>query len=216
MRDEPQSYPVETPEYQEKDTKKLQDSKVSLNDLRSQIKQEATHLKHSAFVFPAHEQIMSQLLGQVGAVKFWEVAFKDNDKADENSKLEKKHYLIISVEEIMRLARDNKWGLCRKGAFFYTFNGAFWKSIEKDDLKAFLRTAAEQMGVERFTARHFEFADHLFKQFNETGYLPAPKENKEVVKINLTNGTFEIGTNRQFLRAPDQADFITHQLPFAY
>jgi putative DNA primase/helicase len=214
MRDEPQSYPVETPEYQEKDTKKPQDSKVSLNDLRSQMKQEATKLKHTAYVCPTHEQIIKQLLSQVEKVDFRSKA--GIDPTDEDAKLKKNHYLVIVVEEILDLAKRNRWGLCRKGAFFYTYNGAFWKPIDKDDLKAFLRMAAERMGVEKFTARHFEFAEQLFKQFNETGYIPAPEAIRDVIRINLTNGTFEIGAEKQYLRSPDPADFITHQLPFAY
>jgi putative DNA primase/helicase len=157
---------------------------------------------------------MNNLLEQIEKLDFREKAGFESD--DEGAKLKKPHYLIITVEELLDLANRNQWGLCRREGFFYSYNGAYWKPLEKDDLKAFLRQAAERMGVDKFTARYVEFSKDLFEQFTETAYLPAPDVDRDTVKINLQNGTFDINTDNQQLRAPDAADFLTHQLPFAF
>ncbi|GAB3018991.1 DNA primase family protein [Spirosoma pulveris] len=187
---------------------------LSADNITAYLSDEAKHLKQTAYVCLSHEQLMGSLLEQVEKVDFRTLAGFDPD--DEATRLKKPHYLIIAVERVLELATLNQWNLCQREGFFYTFNGAFWKPLDKDDLKAFLRQAAEKMGVDKFTARYVEFSKTLFEQFTELAYLPAPVVNRDTVRINLTNGTFEISTESQHLRAPDAADFLTYQLPFAY
>jgi putative DNA primase/helicase len=45
--------------------------------------------------------------------------------------------------------------------------------------------------------------------------VEAPK-TREVVLVNLLNGTFAVGPGVQSLRLAALADFLTHQLPFAF
>lgn len=187
---------------------------LTVSNITAELNSDAKRLKHIAFVCKPHGELMDSLLDQVEKVDFRSLAEFAPD--DEEAKLKKYHYLVSIVDQILQLAKKNKWNLCRREGFFYSYNGAFWKPIEKDDLKAFLRQAAEKMGVDKFLARYVEFSKNLFDQFTETGYLPAPDANRETTKINLQNGTFEIGPESQHLRAPDAADFLTHQLPFAY
>ena len=183
-------------------------------DLIGQISADATRQKHTAYVNLSHEQLMKTLLEQVPKVDFRQLAELDPD--DEDAKLKKPHYLIITVEQVIHLATRNNWNLCRREGFFYSYNGAFWKPLEKDDLKDFLKKAAEKMGVDKFTARYKDFVRDLFEQFTEQAYLPAPMVDRDTVRINLQNGTFDITPENQRLRAPDAADFLTHQLPFAF
>ncbi|GAB3639717.1 DNA primase family protein [Spirosoma arcticum] len=187
---------------------------LTASDITAQITADAHRLKHTAFVCQPHAQLMTNLLEQVQRIDYRERAGFEPD--DEDAKLKKPHYLIITVEEVLALASRNRWDLCQREGFFYSYNGAYWKPFGKDDLKAFLRQAAERMGVDKFTARYVEFSKDLFEQFTETATLPAPPVNRESVRINLTNGTFEISTDSQDIRAPAAADFLTHQLPFAY
>jgi putative DNA primase/helicase len=147
-------------------------------------------------------------------VNFRERAEMDPD--DEDVKLKTRHYLIIVVEELLELAKRNKWALCRNLHFIYAYNGTHWRVVSEDNLKAFLRQVAERMGVDKYQARYVGFSNQLYEQFTATGYLPAPERNTGSVKINLANGTFEISTDRQHLRPPDPADFLTHRLPFVY
>ena len=183
-------------------------------EITAHLAADALALKRTAFVCQPHEKIIADLLEQVQKVDFRALAGFEPD--DEDAKLKKPHYLIITVEQVLELARRNQWNMCRREGFFYSYNGAYWKPFDKDDLKAFLRQAAERLGVDKFDARYVEFSKSLFDQFNETAYLPAPEADRDTTKINLQNGTYEISTAKQYLRPPDAADFLTHQLPFAY
>ena len=67
------------------------------------------------------------------------------------------------------------------------------------------------------SARYHGFSEQLYKQFLDSASLPAPApKTRAVVQVNLLNGTFEVGADAQTLRPPVPADFLTHQLPFAY
>ncbi|XWW47898.1 DNA primase [Fibrella sp. USSR17] len=186
----------------------------TIADITAHLTAEAQTLKHTAFVCQPHEKIIADLLEQIHKVDFRALAGFEPD--DEDAKLKKPHYLIITVEQVLELAQRNRWNMCRREGFFYSYNGAYWKPFDKDDLRAFLRQAAERFGVDKFDARYVEFSKSLFDQFTETAYLPAPEADRDTTKINLQNGTYEISTTKQYLRAPNAADFLTHQLPFAY
>jgi putative DNA primase/helicase len=187
---------------------------LTVEVLQEVINQQAGQLKQQGYVSFSADRIIQMLLQQIEPVNYRQKAGFDPD--DEDAKLKKPHFLVITIEEILDLAKRNQWGLCNRDGFIYIYNGSHWIPIDKEDLKAMLRQAAERMGVEKFTARHFEFSDQLLRQFIETAYLPAPSRDREIVKINLTNGTYQISTDQQALRAPVAADFLTHQLPFAY
>ena len=185
---------------------------ISIAHMQETFGQQAQRLQQQAFAFPPHRHILAQLLTQVGPVDFRQ---KAQLEAKETS-LKTRHYLIIVAEELVDLARRNNWGLARRATVFYLFNGAYWKSVETDELKAFLRQAAEQMGVDKYTARYVGFAQQLFDQFTQTAYLPLPPAPDDTVLINLTNGTFAIRPHAHQLGTPQAAHFLTHQLPFAY
>ncbi|QDA62492.1 DNA primase [Hymenobacter jejuensis] len=160
-----------------------------------------------------HEQVLADLLGQVQPVDFRALAELDAER----DKLRTAHYVVLVVQELLQLALRNSWGLCQRQGFLYSYNGAYWKQLDEPTLRAFLKKAAEQMGVPRMTARHHGFSEQLYKQFLDTAYLPVPVANsRTVVRINLLNGTFDVGSKAQELRLPMAEDFLTHQLPFAY
>ena len=127
-----------------------------------------------------------------------------------------KHYLVLSIENALKIAEKNRWGLCKNHDFIYLFNGTFWADIDKETFQKFLGEAAEQMGVAKFSARFYQFREQLFKQFLATAYLPTPENNNDTVLINLQNGTFEISPQGTNLRPFNCSDFITYQLPFEY
>jgi putative DNA primase/helicase len=160
-----------------------------------------------------HIKILEQLLEQFKPLDF-EALVNPND--DDNFKLSSKHFLVLSIENALRLAESNRWGLCKKYDFIYLYNGSFWSEIDKDLFQKFLGEAAEQMGVPKFSARFYQFREQLFKQFLATAFLPTPVSSKDKVLINLQNGTFEIGPSGMNLKPFDRNDFITYQLPFDY
>jgi putative DNA primase/helicase len=130
-------------------------------------------------------------------------------------KLMEKHFLIITVDEIISAAKSKRMGLCLNRDFVYLYNGEFWKKIEQKTFEKFLGEASQKMGVGKFTAQYFQFREKLYKQFTATGYLPIPNKPKNKVLINLSNGTFEVSES-PILRAFDPCDFMRYQLPFAY
>lgn len=131
-------------------------------------------------------------------------------------KLTLKHYLILSIENILVIAQRNEWDLCKNLDFIYVYNGAYWDSINGDTFAKFLGIASEKMGVPIFSARYFKFRDDLQKQFHSSAVLPTPTTDPERVLINLRNGTFEISAKGTILRPFNASDFITYRLPFDY
>jgi putative DNA primase/helicase len=160
----------------------------------------------------SHEQVLAELLEQVQPVDFRALAHLDAEK----DKLQTSHYVVLVIEEVLKLAHLNSWGLCRRQGFLYSYNGAYWKQFDEPTLRTFLRQVAERQGVPPMKARYHGFSEQLYKQFLELASLPAPAAHaRAVVLVNLQNGTFEIGPVTQ-LRPAVAADFLTHQLPFAY
>lgn len=157
----------------------------------------------------SHRHVLPELLSLIGPVDFRqraEMGPKDTPK--------KKHYIIIAVEEVLRLAREHHFGIARKYDFFYLYNGEFWQLLDDEELTDFLGRAAEKMGVEKFDARHYMFRDELMKQFIVTAHLERPSTDGMTL-INLQNGSLEINQVPR-LRPFNESDFITYQLPYEY
>jgi putative DNA primase/helicase len=142
--------------------------------------------------------------------------YKKLNKRLAGYKLSKNHYLVLCIEQLLKIAKANNWGLCKKNGFIYLYNGSYWSEINKESFQSFLGNVSLKMGVEKFKGKIHTFKDELFKQFMADAYLPTPKTNKKNVLINLENGTFEITPTKRELRAFNRNDFLTHQLPFEY
>jgi putative DNA primase/helicase len=186
----------------------LEKYSIGVNDITN----EAANLLKESKTIP-HSEILQKLIDQFEPLEFDVLA---NPHSVENFKLNTKHFLVLSVENTLQLAEQNRWGLCKNHDFIYLYNGTFWAELEKETFQKFLGEAAEQMGVARFSARFYLFREQLFKQFLATAYLPTPEINKDTVLINLKNGTFEISPQGTKLRPFDRSDFISYQLPFEY
>ena len=144
---------------------------------------------------------------------------------DEQNRIEKdlskmfakeKHKLILTIEQLVELAKKQKWDLCKNHNFIYVYNGAYWNNLDKPELESFLGEASERFSVSKFDARHWVFREKLFKQFMSASYLPTPEQNNNTVLINLKNGTFEITPKETILKPFKASDFLTYQLPFEY
>ena len=167
-----------------------------------------------------HNKILAELIEQITQIDFEALAFPDKEKLKENGqtdfKLKQKHFSIISIEQIIEIAKTNNWGICKNNEFVYLYNGAYWALFDCDELQIFFGDASEKMGVNKFDARHYIFRENLFKQFLAVANLPKPEIENDIVLINLKNGTFEISRQEQKLREPNRADFLTYQLPFEF
>ena len=214
---------------------------IKLNPVFDNLKNPDTLIKHVKQIIKEkkvtpHAEILRKLIEQFDPLDFESLAFPEVEKLrkqieNPNSKSEQvkdikkqlykikantKHFLVLSIENVLNIAEKNRWGLCKNHDFIYLFNGTFWAEIDRETFQKFLGEAAEKMGVAKFSARFYQFREQLFKQFLATAYLPTPESNKDVVLINLQNGTFEISPQGTKLRQFDRSDFITYQLPFEY
>jgi putative DNA primase/helicase len=131
-------------------------------------------------------------------------------------KLQKKHYLVDCIGELIKIAENNNWGLCKKDNVIFLYNGEYWEEVSKDAFQFFLGSVAFKMGVNKYDAKVYNFKEELFKQFLAEGFLESPKIDKNNILINLENGTFEINGKSKKLREFRREDFLTHQLPFKY
>lgn len=142
--------------------------------------------------------------------------YKDLKKQLGKMRVYKRHFIVESVEELINLAIKYNWGLCRKEGFVYLYNSAYWKVLDDDIIKDFIRDAAQKMGVDKYTARYCDDKDKLHKQFLAEASLPEPQRAENSTLINLLNGTFEVTPEGGKLRSFNRNDFIRYQLPFEY
>jgi putative DNA primase/helicase len=158
-----------------------------------------------------HTEILEKL-----NIKITPIDFRKTAKLTEKDKLKHNHLHVIVIETILALAKRHNWGICRNHDFIYLYNGAYWSLVDKEELKIFLGDAAERMSVEKYTALHFNFREQLYKQFIAVAHLSKPEYPKNIVFVNLKNGTFEITPKGTRLKPFNPGDFITYQLPFEF
>lgn len=181
-------------------------------EIIDKLKNEFEELDFVALAFPQVEKLRDIIeKNPVGSDEYDEA-----QKQIERLKLNTKHYLIIAIENTLKIANDNKWGICKNQESIYLYNGNFWKEIEKEVFQNFLGESAEKMGVSKYNARFHIFRDQLFKQFMSIAYLPKPESKKDSVLLNMRNGTIEVTQDGAKLNDFEKSDFLTYQLPFNY
>ena len=65
------------------------------------------------------------------------IDFREEAELDEDGKILQKHHIVITVREVLRVARSLDCGLCRNYDFIYAYNGAFWKLTDKETIADF-------------------------------------------------------------------------------
>jgi len=161
-----------------------------------------------------HSEILKLLLSRVNKVDFQEIIYPTTNR--ENPKISNSKYQIVIVNEILKLAKENKHSICQNHQSIFLYNGAYWKKYSNEDFSNFLGQVAIKMGVDKYTAEGYLFKEQLLKQFHASAYLQEPKVDKNKVLINLIGGTFEIEGGITKIREHKAKDFLTYQLPFAY
>jgi len=185
---------------------------LTLTDVRAHVAQQVAAQRRPLTAPVAHLHLLAQLLQQIELIDFRQRVGLLHDR----DKLKRNHHVVVIAEEVLACAQRHGWGLCRSNNLLYAYNGAYWQELPADAVKAFLQQAAEKMGLDRYEARFVQFGELLFTQFMSTAYLAPPVRSRELVRINLANGTFHISPDEQVLHPFAAADFLTYQLPFAY
>jgi putative DNA primase/helicase len=124
--------------------------------------------------------------------------------------------IVLVVDQVLLVANKLGLGLSKINGLSYVYNREYWEVIDKDKISNFLGKFALKLGVDVIWAKHFDFQDKLYKQFLAAGYKSILKEDKNVVRINLKNGTFEINKGATNLKKFSANDFLTYQLPFEF
>jgi putative DNA primase/helicase len=201
----------------------IESNEKTTDDILQELIKSIGKIDFKLLAFPDSEdvqkkiKVLESILSKSGELtEKQQTEFNSLDNKLKSSKLTKNHYLILCIEQLLKIAIANKWGLCKKKGFIYLYNGCYWNEIDKERLQFFLGNVALQMGVEKFKGKIHTFKDELFKQFLADAYLPTPKSKNNSILINLQNGTFEITPKSRKLRGFEQKDFITHQLPFEF
>ncbi len=106
--------------------------------MQSEIQTLEKSFKGNSVTTIKHTEILSTLLEQIQRIDFREeVGF-----TDESQKLSKKHYLVSSIENILEIAHENNWGICRNHDFIYLYNGAYWSVFDNAEFENFLGQSA--------------------------------------------------------------------------
>lgn len=197
--------------------KQIKADSIKLNPQFDSLEDPKTFINHVEDIKKSktisHADILDQLILQIVPLNFEELANPNNV---DNFKCANKHYIVLCIEDLQKVASKNHWGLCKHHDFIYLFNGSYWDQIDKEAFQKFLGKAAEKMGVPKFSARHYKFRKELYEQFISTAYLEQKNEEIDKVLINLQNGTFEVSPEGKNLRPFDRSDFLTYRLPFSY
>ena len=130
------------------------------NEILSKLLNQIVPIDFEALAFPHVVQLRKQLEGLTLESEEAKVILKKLEKLTLNNK----HYLVLSIENIVKIAVTNRWGLCKNLEFVYFYNGAYWSYLEKEEFQKFLGEAAQKMGVPEFTAKHFQFREQLLKR----------------------------------------------------
>ena len=99
-----------------------------------------------------HSEILAKLIDQFEPIDFKALVFpeakklrqqlsnlaEDSDAAKrirrelDKMRVTRNHYLILSIENVAKIAEENHWSLCKNHDFIYLFNGAYWSNIDKE------------------------------------------------------------------------------------
>ncbi|MFC0775292.1 DNA primase family protein [Terrimonas alba] len=161
----------------------------------------------------ATKSLLKQMIDKIEPIDFRSLV--DNG-SNGDVRLTNKHYLVGTVDNVLSIAKENNWGLCRSNGFIYVFNGEYWNNVDELLFQGFLAQAAYKMGVSRIDAKHYIFQEQLLRQFYSSASLSNLNKDKGIILINLQNGTYEITAEGGRLRKFSHKDFLTYQLPFCF
>lgn len=154
-------------------------------------------------------QQLNKISNSIKPIDFRHIIHGKNDQT-----LKENHYLIIAVEQLLKISEELGYGFCNKNGFIYFFNGEYWEQMPEDYIKALLSITSSKLGIDKYKAKYYHFADSLFRQFIHSTPVLRESEGNDIL-INLKNGTFGFGVEfgiREFRKN----DYLTYQLPFKY
>lgn len=158
-----------------------------------------------------HHEVFNEILRRLGPI-----SFEERIDLRLGEKLRNQHFVIATIEEVLRKAKEHNCSIGVSNSQVYAFNGAFWKPLGKIETEKFLGVSAEKLGVDQYDAKYHKFRTDLFKQLASSAHFLKSAVANDEVKINLLNGTFVITPQGIWLKNFEENDFIKYQLSFNY
>jgi len=125
------------------------------------------------------------------------------------------NYKVAIIDELMKTAKTYNWHLALDSGLFYIYTGSMWISLDKDELKNFLKEVAIKQSYPPIKAKDSKFIIQLYDQAIQDGFFTDKHYNRESM-INLNNCTLVLNADGVTTKSFDYRDFLTHQLPFNY
>lgn len=188
-------------------TKRIEEGKALLT-----IQEQILPSNTQTFSPLGHENVLNKLLAEIKPIDFYEKA-----NLLPGERISKQNIVVIAIDSILDVAKQNSWGLTVIGEQVNIYNGAFWKTLDKNEIRHFLKQAVTQLGYDKLKGKYHLFVDDLMKQFLVSSFVPRKaKENKDIL-INFKNGTLVINETGQYLfKDFDPEDYLFYQLEFNF
>lgn len=169
-------------------------------------------------------QILSRLLKLIEPIDFQAFLNIKSDLTDKDKSskfdLDDEEKSVVILENLLMKADEISLGLIMDNYSAYIFNGGYWEEVNLKLLKTFLSEVAIRSGFPMLKARKKRINEMFFNQFTLTASSYINKNDNDVVKINLLNGTYHINSNGSgkgnVLKSANKEDYFKYQLPFEF
>ncbi len=101
--------------------------------------------------------LLTTILDKIERVDYRSLIFEK----DENEKITKPHYLVITIEEIIKISESLGFPLILKNETAFIYNTQYWIEIQINEFKDFLGNAAIKMGVPYYEGKYYGFIEAL-------------------------------------------------------
>lgn len=152
-------------------------------------------------------QLLHKILACINIVSFTSVLDKLKPSAAEFS--------LVTIKQLLTVARQQGWNLAYKNGQFYGYNGAAWWEYDKAAINWLLFSTAEKMGVP-MRCLDTKFSEMMLEHFKTAAFIESSATTGTDVLVNFENGTYEITPSQRRFRGFDYKDNLHYQLPFSY
>ncbi|MEE9339940.1 MAG: phage/plasmid primase, P4 family [Methylococcaceae bacterium] len=165
-------------------------------------------------------QTLDKLLRKIVKVNYFKVCeslgwLLVQDKNGSKIPPTQSNHKVAIINQLMKVAKENNWHLALDAGLYYIYTGSMWISLDKDELKNFLKDVAIKQSYPQIKALDSRFINNLYDQAIQDGFF-VDKGYSSKSMINLNNCTLELDSGGVKVKPFDYRDFLTHQLPFDY
>ena len=169
-------------------------------------------------------QILPKILNLIEPINFIDFVDIDNGMLTNEKKpktdLEDEEKYVVIMENLLIKADQASLGLIMDNYSVLVYNTTYWESTNLNLFKSFLSEVAIRSGFPTLKSRKKRVNEILFNQFTFTAASYIEKNNSDVVKINLLNGTFHVknsgSSEGNVLKPANKEDYFKYQLSFDY